>query len=71
MTTEEVQKMFLQNDFASIRMCRMLTFKILEVLLNKGILTSEDLGEEDIETIKRLKAIADEQVKLRQQNGKD
>lgn len=66
--SEDLQKLYLQlveNDLASIRMCRELMLKIMAKLLDKGTITIDDFAKEDLYALERLQKIAGKQVEIR------
>ena len=57
----------MENDMASIRATRGLIVHIFNVLLEKEHLTFQDLGQEDIESLRKISGIAKRQDELRAQ----
>ena len=65
---KKLQQLYLklvENDLASIRMCRELMLKIMQKLLDKKYLTIEDFEEHDLVALKKLQEIAIKQIELR------
>lgn len=65
---KDLQQLYLQlveNDLAAIHTCRELLLKIMEKLLDKGVLTINDFVREDLYSLERLQKIAVKQVELR------